>query len=91
MASHPLTLDGAAILARFLAEHERRAEVRTHIGEAGRCPDCGEKCGVNSKCRKCRIKDYIERGAPCHDIAPGARLGCATYGAALIKERGSAD
>ena len=77
VALHPQPLGGAAISTqhnRFLAERTRRAENLTRRNESGRCPDCGESCGHYSRCRHCRMRLYIERGAVCHWIAPGARL-----------------
>lgn len=59
---------------RFETEHNRRAESRKNIGKPGHCPECGEKCGRYSKCRKCRLASYIDRGAVAHWIAPGPRL-----------------
>ncbi len=58
--------DAAAV--RFTAERERRAELRTHIGEAGRCPSCGAVCHHWSRCRPCRLKAYIARGAIAHAV-----------------------
>ena len=49
-------------LIRFEAERARRADNRQHVGETGRCAECGEPTVNWSRCRPCRVKRY-EDGA----------------------------